>query len=166
MVDEAIDGSGGGHGIFEDPVPLAEGQVAGDEQRATLVAFGHEGEEHLDLIGALLDVSDVIQNQELEGIKALQGTWQAEIAFGGEQILDEPESRREQDGVTAARQGVSEGGGGVGLSASGQSEAEDVGGALEELSSRELVEFGEDGAWKSTPLERFGRSCQGAIANT
>ncbi len=69
MVDEAIDGSSRGHGVFENPIPFAEGQVAGDERRATLVAFGHEGKEHLDLIGDRLDVSNVVENQELERVE-------------------------------------------------------------------------------------------------
>src|SRR5689334_11671472 len=30
VVDEAVDGGRGGHRIFEDPVPLAEDEIAGD----------------------------------------------------------------------------------------------------------------------------------------
>ena len=50
---------------------------------------------------------------------------------------------------------MAEGSGGVGLSAAGQAEAEDVVGALEELAGRELVELGEDGARKPVALERL-----------
>jgi hypothetical protein len=31
------------------------------KQRATLVALGHQREEHFDLVGALLDVPDVVE---------------------------------------------------------------------------------------------------------
>ncbi len=42
VVEKAVDGRGGGHGVFEDPLPFAEHEVAGDEQRAALVALGEE----------------------------------------------------------------------------------------------------------------------------
>src|SRR5712672_4407437 len=40
VVDDAVDGGGGGHRILEDPVPLAEHQVARDDHRASFVALG------------------------------------------------------------------------------------------------------------------------------
>ena len=141
MVDEAVDGRGGGHRVLEDPIPLPEHEVAGDEQRAPLVALGHQGEEHLHLVGALLHVADVIEDEQLEGIESLQGTWQSEVPLGCEELLDEAEGRREEDGVAAANERVTERGSGVRLAASRESEAEDVVRALEELAGRELVEF-------------------------
>ena len=45
MVDEAVDGGDRDGGIGEDLPPFAEGLVAGDDQRAALVAFGDELEE-------------------------------------------------------------------------------------------------------------------------
>ena len=60
VVDEAVDGRRCGHRVFEDAVPLAEDEVRRDEHAAPLVALGHEGEEDLDLLGGLLDVSDVV----------------------------------------------------------------------------------------------------------
>ena len=44
VVDHAIDGSGGGQGIFEDLIPLGEDQIGGDDHTATFVAFGQKGE--------------------------------------------------------------------------------------------------------------------------
>ena len=84
MVDEAVDGRRGGHRVLEDPIPLSEDEVAGDEEGAPLVALGHQGEEHLDLVGALLDVTDVIEDQKVECIEALQSARQGEVALGGE----------------------------------------------------------------------------------
>jgi len=66
VVHEAVDGRRGSHGILEDAVPFAEGQVARDEQRPALVALCHQREEDLDLLGALLDVPDVIEDEQLE----------------------------------------------------------------------------------------------------
>src|SRR5205823_5424017 len=39
MVNKAVDRSRSGHRIFEDPFPLGERQIAGDEDAAALVAF-------------------------------------------------------------------------------------------------------------------------------
>ena len=55
---EAVDGSHGGHLVFEDLVPLREDQVGADHDGAAFVAFGQEGEDvlirrcdyHLNLI--------------------------------------------------------------------------------------------------------------------
>ena len=41
-MDQAVDGGHRHRGIGEDPMPLGEWLVAGDDQRATLVAFGDE----------------------------------------------------------------------------------------------------------------------------
>jgi hypothetical protein len=58
VVHEAVDRRGGGHRVLENLLPLAEDQVACDEHRAALVALGHQREEHLDLVGALLRVRE------------------------------------------------------------------------------------------------------------
>ena len=36
-------------------------------ERAALVALGHEGEEHLGLVGGLLDVPDVVEDEHVVG---------------------------------------------------------------------------------------------------
>jgi hypothetical protein len=51
-------------------VPLAEDQVAGDDHGASLVALDHESEEDFDLLGALLHVAEVVENDDVEGIEA------------------------------------------------------------------------------------------------
>ena len=56
VVDEPVDSGHGGHRVFEDPVPLAEGQVGGDHDRFPLVALGQEGEEDFPFIAGLLHV--------------------------------------------------------------------------------------------------------------
>src|SRR4051794_27488538 len=56
VVDDAVDGGGSGHRILEDPVPLAEHQVARDDHRASFVALGEEREEDLHFVAVLLDV--------------------------------------------------------------------------------------------------------------
>ena len=66
---EPINRGGGGHRILENLLPLTEDEVARDDHRAAFIALGHESEEDLDLIGCLLDVSDVIEDQELEDVE-------------------------------------------------------------------------------------------------
>ena len=45
----------------EDPVPLAEDQIAGHHHRATLVALGEQREQHLGFVGALLHVAQIVE---------------------------------------------------------------------------------------------------------
>jgi len=62
VVDQPVDGCGGGHGILENADPIAEDQVAGDEDALAFVPLGQEGEEHLHFVAALLDVADVVED--------------------------------------------------------------------------------------------------------
>ncbi len=47
VVHEAIDEGGGDHRVAEDLAPLLEAAVAGDDDRAALVAAGDEREEQV-----------------------------------------------------------------------------------------------------------------------
>ena len=94
VMDQAVDGRGGGHRVFEDLFPLAEGQVAGEEHAAAFIAFGQEGEEDLDLIAVLLDVADVIDEQRFIAAEPPDGLGQHEIALGRQQLLDEQAAGR------------------------------------------------------------------------
>ena len=76
MVDEPVNGCRGRHRVLEDAIPFPEDEVARDEERAPLVTLGHEGEEDLDLVGALLDVPNVVEDQQLEGVEALKRAWE------------------------------------------------------------------------------------------
>ena len=57
-----------GHGVGEDLLPLREDQVGCDAEGPVFVALGDEGKEHLRLLGALRQVSQVIQQQEVVSI--------------------------------------------------------------------------------------------------
>ena len=63
MVDDPINRRQRRHGVFEDLVPLREGQVARDHHALALVALGEEREQHLHLLPALLRVFIAFQNQ-------------------------------------------------------------------------------------------------------
>ena len=40
VMDQAVDGGSGRHRILEDPFPITEHQIAGNQHRAPFVAFG------------------------------------------------------------------------------------------------------------------------------
>ena len=61
MVDEPIDRGGGRHLIAKNPLPLPEHEIARQDHRAALVAFGQEREEHLGFLWTLLDVAQIIE---------------------------------------------------------------------------------------------------------
>ena len=68
MMYEAVDGSGGSHGVFEDTIPLTEDEVTGDHQTSAFVPFGEKGEENFHLFGALLDITNIIQNYDIVAV--------------------------------------------------------------------------------------------------
>src|SRR5579859_1679647 len=75
--------------FFEDPVPVRKNEVSRDGDAPTLVAFREEGEEHLHLIAVVLDVADVVQKDALVAVQLGQHGWQAEVALGRQQFLNE-----------------------------------------------------------------------------
>ena len=84
-MDEAVDGGGGGHRVLEDPVPLAEEEVAGDDHAAPLVPLGEEREQDLHLVAALLDVADVVKDNGVEPVEDRQ-LFEPQVALGGEAL--------------------------------------------------------------------------------
>ena len=61
-----VDGGRRGHGVGEDALPLGEDQVGGDAQGPAFVAFRDEGEEDFRFLGALGQIAQVVQQQEIE----------------------------------------------------------------------------------------------------
>lgn len=69
-MNKTIDCGHGGHGVFEDLVPLTEDQVGGDQHRLLpLVAFCEEGEEDFHLVLGLADITEVVAD---DGVEALE----------------------------------------------------------------------------------------------
>jgi len=73
MVDEAVDGGDRDGGIGKDLPPFAEGLVAGDDQRAALVAFGDELEEDARLGAVLANIAEVVEDQSIELVEPGKG---------------------------------------------------------------------------------------------
>ena len=102
------------------------------EDALAFVALGEEGEEHLHLGAVLLDVAEVVEDDGVEAIEALELSLEEEIAAGDEQPLDKRVGRREQDPVAALDQLVADGADDVTLAAAWQAEGEHVLGAIDE----------------------------------
>ncbi len=79
MVHEAVDGCRSGHRVLEDALPLGEGQVAGDHDAAAFLALGQQREEHLHVVAAVLNISDVVEDERIvTGDAFLEGQTPAE----------------------------------------------------------------------------------------
>ena len=93
VVDHPVNGGCRSHGVREDVLPLGEDQVGGDAQGATFVSLCDEGEERLRLLGALGQVAQVIQEQEVEVVQLARSTWQGHALLGSHPVLHQPLSR-------------------------------------------------------------------------
>ena len=106
MVHDPVDRCRGGHGALEDLFSLAEHHVAGHDDRTAFVALGDQREGHVGLVGTLLQIAEVVEDQDLEAVELAECTRQIEVALGGEQILDELEGRDEENGPALLDQPV------------------------------------------------------------
>ena len=96
-MDQPIDGSGGGHGIFEDGVPFRKRQVASNQDAAALVAMGQQGKEHFHFLPGVLDIADVVEDQPILFAPAFQQSGQGQFALGQQQFLHHQVTRHKQD---------------------------------------------------------------------
>jgi hypothetical protein len=141
VVNQAVDSRRGCHRLLEDALPFAEDQIAGNHHRTALVALRDERKQYFGLFGALFDVADVVQNQQLSRIKPAQQARQRKIMFGGEQFLHQLIGGTEQHRVALLDQRVAERCGGVTLTHPGRAEGQQVDGTLKELATRQFAQL-------------------------
>ncbi len=108
-MDQSIDGGSGRHRILEDSIPLGADQIARDRNAAALIALAEEGEEHLHLVAVLLDVSDVINDDQIEGVEPPQRLLEQQVSLRHQEPLDELVGRTKQNAVASLDQFVSDG---------------------------------------------------------
>jgi hypothetical protein len=72
VVHEAVDERGGDHRVAEDFAPGLESAVAGDDDRAAFVAAGDQGEEQVGGLSFEREVADLVDDQQLVALKALE----------------------------------------------------------------------------------------------
>ena len=104
MVNQTIDRRRRGHGILEDTLPLRESQVARDQHASTLVALRQQSEQNLHLFAALLDITQVVDEQSVVAAQALEQASQRQIALGDEQFLNQQVAGRVEHTPTLAHQ--------------------------------------------------------------
>ena len=64
-MDEPVNSRRRCHWVFKDHFPLREWKVTGNHHTSALVTVGKKREENLHLVPALLNVTDVIDNNHL-----------------------------------------------------------------------------------------------------
>ena len=134
VVDKAVDGRHGRHGVFEDLVPLGEDQVGGDDDGLLLVALGEEMEEYLHLLGRLLDVADVVDNDGVEALEPGDGLRELQVALGDQKLGNQTEGRDEEDlELVAADPLAGQCGHEMALAAAGETEAKQVVAAADKI---------------------------------
>jgi Bifunctional DNA primase/polymerase, N-terminal len=69
VMDEPVDGRRSRHLVLEDPFPLAEHEVAGDQHGPTFIPFREESEEDFGFVRGLLHVAEIINQERLHQIE-------------------------------------------------------------------------------------------------
>ncbi len=154
MMDHPIHGRRRGHGILEDLVPLAEDEIAGDQHRPALIAFGQQGEQHVHLFAVLLHIPEVIENERVKAVEPFQFSREAEIAFGREQALDELEGGGKEHGAPLPDKLQSESTDEMGLARAGIAKHEHIGGLIQERALSKRGQRGADFGRQSREVER------------
>ena len=125
-MDQAVDGGCGCHGVFEDALPLAEGQVARQQDAASFIALGEEREQDFHFISVVLDVADVVDDERVVACQAFEEPLEAQVLFGPQELLDQQAAGREIHAPAALNQFMADGTQQVGLATAGVAEGQDV----------------------------------------
>lgn len=140
-MDQTIYGCCRGHRILEDLVPLREDQVTGDDDAPSLISLSEESEKDFHLLGRLLNIADVIENDHLEGVELPQCPGELQLSFGNQKVLNQLECRDPQHRVPSLDQGVSQSRRPVTLARPRQSEGQYVDRPIGKVSTSELGQF-------------------------
>ena len=100
VVDHAVDGSHGGHRIFENAFPFAEHEIGGDQHRFAFIAIRQKRKKHLHFVAIVLNVANIIEDDTGIFVQLCQLLGQAQVPFGGEEPLHERAGWRPPDGMT------------------------------------------------------------------
>ena len=112
VMHQAIDG-GERHGrIGKDFIPLAEGLVGGDQDRAMFIACADEFEQDTGFGLIFGDVGEIVEDQQMKFIELLDGGLQCEFTAGELQFLHQIGGAGKQDAPAVLNQGQADGDGG------------------------------------------------------
>ena len=82
VVNNAVNGSSRSHGIFENFLPLRKHQIRGNDYAASFVSFCQQGKKHFHFLSRLLDVTNVIQDENIKSIQMAQLMFEQQVPFG------------------------------------------------------------------------------------
>jgi len=136
VVDQAVDGRGGRHGVLEDLFPLAERQVAGQQHAAPFVTLGQKREQHLHLLAALLHVADVVDDHGIVFRQPLDHPRQLQVPLRDQQFLHQQAAGAEQDRSPLPDQFLTERTQKMGFARTAFAENEHVLSAVEEVADK------------------------------
>jgi stage V sporulation protein SpoVS len=83
VVHQAIDERRGHHGVAQDLPPLLEAPVGGHDDRAPLVAAGHQREEQVGRLALKGQVADLIHDEDVVALEAAQLDLERVPVLGG-----------------------------------------------------------------------------------
>ena len=132
VVDHAVDGRHGGHGIFEDSFPFAEHEIGGDQHRFAFIALRKKRKKHLHFVAIVLNVSNIIQDDTGIFVQLGQLLGQAQVPFGGEEPLHKGAGWRPEDSMTRQDEFIPKCGQHVTFSHAWFSQRDDIDRVLEE----------------------------------
>ena len=109
MVHQTVNRCRRGHRVLEDLFPVGEDQVRCDQDAATFVPVGEQSEEHLHFVTAVLNVTDVIDDESVELVESLEFLLQPELGLGPQESLDQQRTWSEVDSPTLQDEFMTEG---------------------------------------------------------
>ena len=104
MMDNAIHGCHGGHGVLEDPIPFTKDESGGNEHRFSFIPLSQEGKKHLHFIAIVLHRATVIEDDAAKRVELGEFLRQTQISLGSEQPLDQGSSAAPEDRMTSQDQ--------------------------------------------------------------
>src|SRR4051794_10112379 len=108
VVDEPVDRRERHGGVREDLAPFSKGLVGRDEDGTTLVAGADQLEQNARFGLVLGDVGEVVEDQEVEAVEAVEGGFEGELAAGGPGVLGQDGGPRGEGTPTRLDEGASQ----------------------------------------------------------
>ena len=102
MVHEPVDERSDGYRVAEDLRPAREGLVGAHDERASLIAGGHQGEEQRSGLGIKGDVTHLVHDEQGDATELLQFLIQPSLLLGLGQSCHPLLRRRELHPIASA----------------------------------------------------------------
>jgi len=104
VMHESIDGSECHGRIGEDLSPFAKGLICRDEQRTPLISGADQLEQHRGFRLVLADVRDVVEDEQIEVVQAVDRGLEGQFAASDLQLLHQIRGTGEQNPVALLQQ--------------------------------------------------------------